>query len=266
MTRTEVSLSPTEPGAGRMWDWTWPDPIWSTTVPALARNRQGVTLSPSQGAKGGAGSTIGGVVQGVDTIDFIAGPSDNQGPYVTFASVMRAHFPMLKGGFLPTVTDDFLAWRFIATMAFSILPTTNRDFGLEIVCGTTEAFPTILLDGITGFGLIYTLDGAVSLLIKGPLGQTITPVTNPATFNPILFHTYEFRMIGATDKVDAVLKVLIDNIPIITLSWGAGTSLPPSTLTGGPGFWPVLVNLSGGNGLAVRQIRCMASQTEAGTL
>lgn len=265
--RSESVVSPLSPGAGRIWDMTWPDPQYSTTVPPSARNRQGATFPASSGAKGGSGATGIASISNVDVINFAGGVTPGAGPYVTFGSAMRAHVMTARGVNVPTVCNDFAAWRWINTCAYSVAaPVANTDFGMSLICGTTEAFPGIFSDNSQGFGFSLTADGAISLVVRGPLGLVITPLTAPATFNPMLFHTYEFRTVDATATTDAVLKVLIDGNQVTALSWSAGTSLPVSQVGGGFGFWPNLMNTSENTSMYVYQIRAMASQTEAGLL
>jgi hypothetical protein len=262
---SEAISSVLSPGAGRQVDYIWPDVTdIKTSVPILGRYRSGQTYSAINSQVGGVGSAIISTLAGRDCAQIFAGAANNTGAFYRFDGVC-AHICTTRGPTIPPVCDPFRVWRYVAVMLFGNVPTADVDNGFQ-VCIAGGSGQLLRLGTTQGFGFVRTSDGRVSLCVRGPsLALTTIPLTSNATFDPTVWHAYEFRMIGATATQEAQLKVLIDNVLLATLQWGAGTLLPTSVI-GNAGFYPAVICLSGTNAIGVAAFHAAAAISELAIL
>jgi hypothetical protein len=131
---------------------------------------------------------------------------------------------------IPYYLDPRHVQRFIGTLAFDD-PAANalRDCGMEIM----ERQHSRIIDdtagvaGAMGVGIICRAPGVMTFISRQVNHGAISSVDlTAAPFDTAAWHAYEMRVTSATAAEDAKLEVFIDDVLMLTQSWGAGTTLP----------------------------------------
>lgn len=226
---------------------------------------------------GGAGSTstqVLGLIKGRYAYKFAS-------PNAGLVSYAAGILPDM--GFMPAITrdsavvlpDDYAVTRLVCIGAF--LPAgSGQDYvgdgGLQVVLGYGIARTLMGSAGQApqnGWGFVNTAANQISFITRAVQNGPVTSnqVITGAGFDQSIWHAYELRHISATPTTDAQLKVYIDNVRVLTLSWGAGTVLPTSSV-GTDGRANVIAQLavSGLQTFYVNQLRFIQAPTEDATL
>ena len=262
--RVESVISPLSAGAGRLFDWVWPD-VFShdANISAAVRPRNGQG-DPSVGlgetvAIAGGSTVTAGVLNGVWVASFNVGGA-GQATCFRFPNAGFFHVKTSKNN-IPPGLDDTSAKRLITIMAAFAAPAAGQDFGIQYV---RRANNGIQQTGNDGWGVNLTSLANAQFIVRGPNGL----ITQNFAVNTAVLHAYEFRILDATATTDASLQFLIDGVPQalapLSSSWGPGTNLPPEAAVASVTGWqPLLIPNSGTgpNALFVNQQRVILAPT-----
>lgn len=266
----ETQISPFPSGSGRTFSFYFPagdlrrDNAGSPlTNPNIASRAWGNAAGASIGITGaGTGSFV--VANGVPCFQFVT--TTNAGGSLGNLDNFGIHPIIQKGHAIPPGYNDIACYRVAWTGAFPDNPAVNADYGIEVVFNNNGLVPGIIANTIGGFGFVLRSDGKVALIVQGA-GFHAFEYT-PAGFDPTKFHTYEMRVISASQTAEATLKTFVDGTPFMQFSWGTGTILPSYGAAGRVGM-VVMQNLNTnaiGTRLWTYLTEVAASQTEAGLL
>lgn len=263
------SVVPKRPaGAGRFQDWMWPDPASNANNgTANCVSRAGVQRT-CQTTTAGGGTNVAFELDN-ETAQMVRCFAAADLAARMFDGVYNPDWRSFKSSRIDG--GDCACWRMWAVMASSGLfpaDNTTRDFGFELVRAPTAFMLKDTNDGI-GFRIIDATH--TELIVRGPNGlQRVSFALNDTT----KFHKYELRIVGATNSLDAQLKVFIDDVqqPLAAAfsSWSGATNLPrPRWIGGRMNFFPAVINYSGNgadNTLFVKEVRLIAAPSEADCL
>lgn len=271
MPETVANLTPS--GAGRIIDWIWPGfrtgaggPNYNTE----STSRSGSTgiVGVAVGYGGGGGACPADVANGVPCVRIICGPGVQGNGFVFGVEPMSMFFPTTKSNIVPAVNDE-AAYRVVVAMAGSgLAPNAVHDLGIEFIPSSSTS--RIAQDGADGFGLRLNSANVVQFIASGGPGGGIVQDLTAAPFDVTAFHTYDFRILAATNVADAQLSLLIDDVPVdlgaTNSTWGGpGSHLPPQHLSANAvGFRPNLLASAGNtNFIRVAFLRFMAAPSLA---
>jgi len=269
--RVETALPSPIAGAGRFWDYLYPDPeTYATASVGRLRNYDtGVITAPTFQSFGGGVDFNTQVRQGALAIAFgcgAGGAGVGRG-----AQFFPARVPLITSrspAGNPTF-NDLACWRLVWMCALFAAPQVTGE--VTCACITNQGTPAWIAGLSDGFGFHFKSDGSVSFAsVRG--GALVETALTAGGFDVTLMHMYELRLTAATDTTDAALQVVIDNAPQVVpasqSSWAAGTALPNvQNVGGGPGFLPMLRMVSDSvNALYLHQFRGIAAPTQAGLL
>lgn len=280
----ETAVTPPTPGAARVYDATWPalltpaggfnvaigtpafitrqgagapaagnsstsagTVVWSGNVtPDGYRGRHGAIFRPGVGAPGtGALQTLDAMVMlpAVGTKNYVGDASD---------------------------TDDWSCWRCFAMMAIEDQPSYAADSGILWASHNVGNYD-ITAGFASGFGFSQTASGQMSFIRRQGVGGpfTATVVRNAGDLGA--WHSYEVRVIGAKPTTNALLKVFIDGLQVLSLDWVTDALPMPLASNGTWGYQTVLTahgaGVGGGNaGFCVNRVRFMVGPTEQSLL
>lgn len=236
-------------GAGRILDYTWPDP-WIhdggpvTQVRTRNGQNEGSQGGPVSFGYNGGNSLSWSTIQGVDVLGLnCSALGANVG--LGFQLVGMLHIGTTKGPPLSSLYDDFRAKRFITICAAQAQGNAGLDFGVQFTrMGASNS--TILIDAVDGWGIQLVDANTAAFIVRGPNGffqQNFAVQTQ--TLN-----AYEFLILDATATTEAQLQLKINGnvMPLAAASsnWGPGSNLPPAAINGGlPGFQSKLLCRAG---------------------
>lgn len=241
------------PGAGRMVDFMWPDPLMTISTAAAVtqgRNRLlNTAIAVATGGFGGGGATLGLSQAGsfgscVVTIG--AGAADGVGQLARFntGTAPGIFQQTARQGTASSDYGDMSAARVYANYALSAFGggSAVADCGLEI----TDGGGLIQSQSSRGMGFGRSAQGVITARIQtvGGGASSILAVTGPGTgltgYNEALIHSYDVQFVSATANSDAFIQWLIDGKVVRKVSYGAGTNLP-SLQTGTATCWTALL-------------------------
>lgn len=243
MSRISSEVSPSSPGAGRVVDVAWPSPEanpWSGVSVNASSRVQGPAIGILAHTTFTGGDTASFTIHnGVDCAKFVTPALANEGGFWGSQDVFRAHPRTTKGHFIAASCDDWAVWRCIGNIAYDTIPGADSDLGITIAQQTNGGINMVLSSGVNnadGFVISRSTDGSMYFYFRTGGVLTKTKIGDSAAgFDPTLFHSYEIRMINATQSADAVLKVFVDGTQVTQFSWGVGTVLPVAS-SANPGF------------------------------
>lgn len=225
----EVLATKSPSGAGRSFDYRYPDPF---QLAATANMRSRVEGGTSPRAATSSGNGIGtGTTEGADVITMPS--SVTAGCYLGFPPI---HPRTTKSAI---VSDDvFGAIRIIVTMCGSgTAIAANTDCGFQIVKPLDGTIAGIYSSAWNGFGWQLIDAATAQLIVRGPNGL----VTQNFALDTTKLHTYQLDIASATPTVEASLTWKIDGaelqgVSALNKSWAAGTNLPGASTSAFPKF------------------------------
>jgi hypothetical protein len=254
-------------------DYTWPD--WNANnagaVTNQERDRPGAQAANPSGllSPGATGSVNVGVINGVSCCRLINGANLNGGPVAVVDGAGRLHISTLSANMqFSSATDDYGATRVYAVMRVAATPTDATDCGLEIILGA-NASAGVLNGAKPGWSIQLDNTGGTSLVQHGNSGaQTSTPLLTVAGgFVNTDFHTFEYRLLNATNLTNGIFKVLIDGVKIVQRSFGVvGDDLPLPSSAGANannGYVVNVQNMGRNSELDVALVRIQRAPFEA---
>ena len=265
--RDEQVVSPQAPGAGRIRDLMFPDPIGAGANPAISlrgRTYGGGVLNGSFNNFGGA-SRSWFYFNGMDSVTFNAGGgAAGTGGSLSFLNVANVMIRTTRpANWL--ADDDWNVHRIVWIAAMSQLPTSNNDVGLQLVNSATLT-DGILKTNAPGLGFQYNQAGTFTFITNTGAGavQTVLATNGVGGYQQADFHQYELRIFSALPQADAFVKVLIDSAVVSTVSWAGGTLPVPAGAA--CGFFPTIFNnATGGGAVATHFLGLQAAPTELAT-
>lgn len=222
--RAGASGFTTGQGAGRMVDATFPPTFNQATFngPRIdIQSRFGMVQSPLFVAAGFPGDAVGQLYKGRACLAF----RSNGGGLMELggSNTIRLDVPRETGG--PKDKGDLACWRIKAILAFA--PAGSGDLGLELTRGTDGH---VILQNGAGFALRPGTDNIV-MFYSRPVAGFPYGISDPcpARLDVTEWNCYEFRLIGATDVNEAVLRVLVNGE--VQFTYGLDEATMPQSLT-----------------------------------
>ena len=276
MGRSESVVSPFAPGSGRVRDINWPD---QNTAGAAAN----IQLRPriAGPAFGGQTNNFGGSFAqtgwffsngSADCSNLNAGAAGGSGGSISWLNACNLHIRTTKPAFWP-LDDDWNVHRVVFVCALAGAVSTDNDHGFELI-NSNAAAEGILRTPRLGFGIRFAVggtNGKVNFITRngGVTTETTLATDGVAGFNIQNFHSYELRIFQAMPTTDAFVKILIDSVVALTVSWAGGTLPVPGSESGNANvsFFPTAIaNSSNTSGLRIRGISFQAAPNELAIL
>lgn len=247
MTRAETVSSPPPPGAGRFNDLSYPD---VTVVGAAAQTPNLRARATGSIITGGTLQNLGGLVtstslyyQGVMSATMNNTGLAGAGGCISWLNVanipIRTSLP--AGAFWP-LDDDNNVFRIVWISCIAALTgITNDDYGLQLI-NANSASAGIKRTPANGIGFQFTGTG-ISLRTNngGGFVDTVLATNGVGGYSNQDYHSYEFRILNALPTQPATLKIVIDDIVLLTIPFVGGTpSLPLVTGSTAVTFFPAL--------------------------
>lgn len=235
MSETVTTRAPA--GAGRSFDYRWPDPF---QLAASANMRARIEGGTSPRAATSSGNGIGtATVEGADVVTLAS--SLTAGCYLGFPPI---HPRTTKSAI--ALDQFFGAIRLVCTMCGSGTTIAGAtDCGFQIVKPLDGTISGLYASTWNGFGYQLIDAATVQLVVRGPNGL----VTQNVALDTTKLHTYQFDIVSATPTAEATLAWIIDGTAVpgvsaLNTSWAAGSNLPGASTSGFPkyGFLPQLWN------------------------
>lgn len=264
------------PGAGRFLDFMYPQLNTQVGPTAngslrLGQSLAGVTLASGNGA---TLTYLRDATYEMDYVNMLVTATAGNLAAVEFNGVGLHLCTKPRGGVAPLL-NDLLVYRLLATMFVpgGAFPLNDgfRDFGFQVV---KQGIGRIVGSGQFGWGFQIVDANTVQFISRDEAGLVITPIT-AAPFDTTIPHCYEMRISSATATTDALLSILIDNVPqelpVSQSSWAVATRRLPANIPGGGngalGWVPWILN-SGGQpcSLGLMQFRMVAAPSILATL
>jgi hypothetical protein len=221
------------PGASRVVDFRWPNPIIFKNTAAIVTtgfNRLlNVSSAVATGGFGGGGATLNAansVALGCVVVSIVGGAGDGIGQLMRFDTGTAPGIIMQQRragtALIPDVNSDWACGRVYGTYAYGagVNGGTPQGSGLQLSLGGG-----ILINQVAaGVGFARTAAHTIacfSIAVSGGASSSLT-VTSPATFNDQILHTYEIQTISATASTDASILWLIDGVVVRQLFYLSG--------------------------------------------
>lgn len=269
-------VSPLAPGAGRIRDLNWPDHnIGGAGAAVQLRPRN---YGPANGGQtnnfGGSFAQTGWFYSNNsgDCSNINAGAAGGSGGSISWLNNVNLHIRTTKPAFWP-LDDDWNVHRVMFICALAGAVSTDNDHGLELI-NSNVAAAGILRTPEIGFGIRFAVggtNGKVNFITRnaGVTTETTLATDGVAGFNIQNFHAYELRIFQAMPTTDAFVKILIDSVQVLSVSWAGGTLPIPGSTSGNANtsFFPTAIaNSSNTSGLRIRGISFQAAPTELAIL
>ncbi len=221
------------PGASRIVDYRWPNPIIFKNTAAVVTtgfNRLlNVSTAVATGGFGGGGAvlnTSNSALLGCVVVTIGGGGADGVGQLMrmdtgTAPGIIQTQ---LRAGtaLIPDVNSDYACGRVYATYAYGagVNGGAHQGSGIQLSIGGG-----IVINQVNAG--VYFCRTAAHVIKAGTIavsggGQNNLQVTSPANFNDQILHTYEIQTQSATATTDASITWLIDGVVVRQLFFLSG--------------------------------------------
>jgi hypothetical protein len=246
------------PGASRIVDYRWPNPIIfknTAAVNTTGFNRLlNVSTAVATGGFGGGAAVLNNsnsAILGCVVVTLAAGGADGVGQLMRFdtGTAPGIFMTQLRAGtaLIPDVNSDYACGRVYATYAYGAGVNGGglRGSGIELTLGGGIMFD----QNAAGVGFCRTAANtiqAVAVAVSGG-GSSTLQVTSPATFNDQILHTYEIQTQSATAATDASITWLIDGVVVRQLFYLSNLLPKFSASAGGESQFTLLLPCTAAN-------------------
>lgn len=239
--RGESFASPIPSGAGRVRDLFVPD----TTVVGAGTYSGAIRARATGDVFFGAGmQNLGNLIssgnlfyQGVNCTTMNNVGAAGVGGCLSLLNAMNVMVRTTRPAFWP-LDDDYNVHRIVWIAAGFPPLADTADYGLQLINSNVAAAGIIRTPAL-GFGFQWTVAGLAFIANNGG-GPVLTPLLTDGVGGFVRndWHSLEFRILQAMPTQDALLKIIVDDVLLSTISWAGGTLPVPV----GPavGFFPSL--------------------------